>query len=136
MRGFVAILAAMAVFVAAFVAFSGSAPQAHGASFNESFSGAKLMMTDIELSSIMAAQDCNWLETDASKIRSCIDSNASAIIGALSAPYTVCVKGGSSVNTGTKTFYFDISCTTIVQDAKGTVFKNEFSRRISGKKYP
>ena len=135
MKGFVVILAAMAVFVAAFITLSASAPQAQDASFNESFSGAKLMLTDIELSSIMAAQDCNWSKPDLN-IAACIDTNVSAIIQKLASQYTSCIKGGTSASQTSKTFYFDMNCTTLIQDNKGTVFSNEFSRRISGKKYP
>ena len=138
MRGFVVIVAAMAIFVAAFISMSVSAPQSQGASYKESFSGAKLMLTDIEIMATMAAQDCNWDATQRIiDIEDCIDGNSALIIQKAAGTYTTCTKTDASVtNTpNPQAFSFVLSCTTLVEDTKGTVFRNEFSKTISGKKY-
>ena len=135
MKGFIVILAAMAVFVAAFITMSASAPQAQGASFNESFSEAKLMITDIELSTLLAAQDCNWQRSIAD-INQCVDTNATLIIQKAVGAYTTCKKISTTVTTTpTQTYSFDLNCTTLIEDTKGTIFKQEFTKKIVGKKY-
>ena len=139
-KGFIAILVTITFFVAAALLMGMQQQTPQSASFKESFSQSELFLSNYEILLNQAAQDCNWSSTDAN-IKTCVETDSNHILGNGSAiriipPYTTCFTTAPNKSPGINTVSFDLNCTTNINTTKGTLFYNNFKKRITASKSP
>lgn len=131
-KGFVAIMVTAAFFVAVMLMLSFSSQVPTHASVKENFSREALLVTNYELNLNQVAKDCNW-SLGASQIKSCVDGNSNILLGPIISnveivpSYTTCLSNSQVIG---NTIAYDLNCTTQINNSSGTVFYNNFGKRV------